>query len=203
MKLIYGITVSTEIDEIKRLLSFLKSHTTDPIIVQYDATKVTENLLHILKDYDVNVIGFPFNNDFSEFKNQLSVVAKALGGDYIFQLDADEMISEYMVKSIKSIIEMNPNVDLFSLPRINTVEGLTHDHIYKWGWYLNNRGYINFPDFQGRIYRSDMMWFGNVHEKIVGSKNSTLFPEEEIYCIQHHKTIKKQESQIMFYNTLK
>ena len=52
-------------------------------------------------------------------------------------IDADEMISEYMVKNLYQILEMNKDVDLYFVPRINTVAGLTEEHIKKWGWRLS------------------------------------------------------------------
>jgi hypothetical protein len=112
------------------------------------------------------------------------------------------MISEYLVKSINSIIELNPTVDLFKVPRINTVEGLTDEHIEKWGWSINSKKWINFPDYQTRIYRSKLRWYKKVHEVIVGHKVSSVLPDSEQYCILHHKTIERQESQNKFYTTL-
>ena len=41
-------------------------------------------------------------------------------GDYIYQIDADEMISEYVIQNLHQILELNPKVDLifdFSMHR--------------------------------------------------------------------------------------
>jgi hypothetical protein len=201
MKLIYGITVSNEIEEVKRLLSFLKKHTKDEIVVQYDTTKASPELITSIEEYDVYTVGYPFKNDFSEFKNHLNEFCEYRDADYIFQLDADEMISEFLIKSLKAIIEINPLIDLFNVPRINTVEGITDEHIEKWEWHLNSKKWINFPDYQGRIYRPNLKWYGNVHERIVGYKINSLLPESELYCIQHHKIIERQEKQNQFYQS--
>ena len=112
------------------------------------------------------------------------------------------MISEYMIKNVHEIVELNPEVDLFYLPRINTVDGITQEHIDKWGWHVNEFGYINFPDMQGRIYRKNMSWYGKVHEHIIGGQQFSSLPIEKIYCIEHHKTIDKQEKQNSFYKSL-
>jgi hypothetical protein len=98
---------------------------------------------------------------------------------------------------------MNPDVDLIFVPRINTVQGLTDEHIKKWGWNINEKGWVNYPDAQGRIYKKGMSWYGKVHERIYGGqKFSSLPTDDDDYCIQHHKTIGRQEKQNNFYNSI-
>ena len=206
INLVYGITVSTEIKEVKRLVDFLRTHTTDKIVVQIDSTKNYNEVvdaLNNLDNSDLNINLKEFNNDFSDFKNKMNRICfEEENADYIFQLDADEMISEYLIKNIKEIIEMNLDVDLYYFPRINTVDGITKEHIKKWRWNLDNKSRINFPDYQGRLYKSHLNWSGKVHEKIVGGKNYSLLPLEDEYCIYHHKNIDRQEKQNDFYNTI-
>ena len=100
------------------------------------------------------------------------------------------------------MLEMNPDVDLIFVPRINTVDGLTQEHINKWGWRVNENGWVNFPDVQGRIYRKGMSWYGKVHERIIGGQKFSSLPLDEEYCIQHHKTINRQEKQNNYYSSL-
>jgi len=203
MKLVYGITVSTEEKEVLRLIKYLKDNTKNDIVVQYDESKDNSDLIDKIKKFDVTLTSYVFDGDFSNFKNNLNLTCEeTCKADYIFQLDADEMISDYLVNNIDSIIEENPQVELFYLPRINTVEGITMEHINKWKWNLDKQGRINFPDYQGRIYKSNLQWSGNVHERIVGVKNYSLFPLEEEFCIIHNKTIKKQEEQNELYSSL-
>jgi len=203
MKLVYGITVSTEEKEVLRLIKYLKDNTKNDIVVQYDESKDNSDLIDKIKKFDVTLTSYVFDGDFSNFKNNLNLTCEEkCKADYIFQLDADEMISDYLVNNIDSIIEENPQVELFYLPRINTVEGITMEHINKWKWNLDKQGRINFPDYQGRIYKSNLQWSGNVHERIVGVKNYSLFPLEEEFCIIHNKTIKKQEEQNELYSSL-
>ena len=62
---------------------------------------------------------------------------------------------------------------------------------------------INAYDFQGRIYKRGLSWVGKVHERIVGVKYYSLLPsDEDEYCIEHYKTINKQESQNNLYSKL-
>lgn len=138
-----------------------------------------------------------FKYNFAEWKNILSSYCN---GDYIFQIDADETISEYMVKNINEIISLNPDVDLIFIPRINIVNGITQEHINKWGWRVDDHGWINYPDFQGRIFKQGLKWEGKVHEKIVGHKTYSYLPtDNEEYCIKHIKDIYKQELQNNLY----
>lgn len=206
MKISFAITVSKEYNEIKRLLPFLikNKRINDEIIILYDSKNGDEKVLDYLLEYNKlpNVQTWrsnDFNNDFAQWKNKLN---EYCSGDYIFQLDADEMISEYMLKNIEEIISMNSEIDLFFIPRINTVDGITEEHLRKWKWNLDKNGRINYPDYQGRIYRSGLKWEGKVHERIGGAKYYSLLPMEEEYSLVHQKTIEKQEQQNNLYSSI-
>ena len=209
MKLSYAITVCDEFLEIQRLLSFIitNKRIQDEVVVLVDLTKnpPTSELLgylHKLSSNNFIILSEQnFDGDFSRWKNILN---RSCSGDYIFQIDADEMPTEYMMGIIPQIIESNP-VDLIRVPRINTVEGLTEEHIKNWGWNVNDKGWINYPDYQWRIYKKDprIQWHGNVHEKIIGHSTFANLPMEETELALHHdKTIEKQEKQNNYYNTL-
>ena len=207
MKISFAITVCNELTEIKTLVPFLLKHKNinDEIVILFDEKNGNQEVLDFLLEFNKlpNVQtwrGFDFNNNFAEWKNKLNSYCS---GDYIFQLDADEMISEYLVKNIHEVIELNTEVDLFYIARKNIVEGITEDHIKKWGWRLNENGWVNFPDFQGRIYRKGLEWYGKVHEKISSGRIYSLLPnDDENFYITHIKTINKQEKQNNYYNTL-
>jgi hypothetical protein len=195
----YAITVCNELTEITQLINFLhpRIKSEDEILIQYDSDSVTPQV----KDYltiltqmhnNIRVIPFPLNKDFASYKNNLKNHAN---GMFIFQIDADEMPSEYLVENLEFFLESNKEVDLFFVPRINTVEGLTDEHIKKWGWKVNDLGWINFPDYQTRLYRrtSDIEWQGKVHERIIGYNTLSVLPQDEEYCLYHHKQIARQE----------
>ena len=205
----YAITVCNELEEITKLIDFLKNKIDkdDEILIQYDensATKPVKDYLTIisqLHNSNIKVISYPLNNDFASFKNNLKDNAK---GIFIFQIDADEIPSEHLMENIKDIIEYNKDVDLFFIPRINTVEGLTKEHIKKWKWQVNELGWVNFPDYQTRLYRrtSEIQWQGKVHERIIGYNTLSVLPQEEEYCLYHHKQIERQEKQNDYYDTI-
>lgn len=204
----YAITVCNELEEITRLINFLhpRIQSDDDILIQYDEVGVTKEV----KDYldivnslhsNVKVIGFPLNDDFATFKNNLKEYAK---GMFIFQIDADEMPHEYLIENMHLLLESNKEVDLFFVPRVNTVEGLTDEHIKKWGWRVNESGWVNWPDVQTRLYRrtSEIQWVGKVHEKIVNYNTLTMLPFEEQFSLYHPKDIQRQEKQNELYETL-
>jgi hypothetical protein len=206
MKVSFAITVCNELEEIKRLVPFLLEHKRpqDEIVILYDEKNGNPEVLDFLLPYNKfpNVQtwrGFDWSNNFADWKNKLN---EYCNGDYIYQIDADEMISDYMVENVSTILEMNKSVDLIFVPRINTVEGITQEDINKWGWQVNDKGWINWPDAQGRIFRKGMSWYGKVHERIIGGQKFSSLPLDEEYCIQHHKDIKRQEKQNNFYNTI-
>lgn len=206
MRVSFAITVCNELTEIKRLVPFLLEYKrpSDEIVILYDENNGDSEVLKFLLPYNKlpNVQtwrSFDFNKNFADWKNLLISYCK---GDYVYQLDADEMISSYMIENLSTILEMNKDVDLYFVPRINTVSGITDEHIKKWGWNVNEKGYINFPDQQGRIFRKKMSFYGKVHERIVGGEKFATLPLDEEYCIQHHKQIERQERQNNFYNTI-
>ena len=143
MKISYAITVCNELEEITNLLNFLQTNIKedDEIVVQYDESSVTDAVLDYLKLMDKmhdnhKVVGFPLNKDFASFKNNLK---SHCSKDYIFQIDADEIPHESLVEVINQVLDTNP-VDVIFLPRVNTVKGLTNEHIQKWGWQVNEEG---------------------------------------------------------------
>ena len=205
----YAITVCNEHEEIMKLINFLhpRIKKDDEILIQYDEDGVTPqvkdylNIIQQLHSSNVKVVGFPLNNDFASYKNNLKNHAN---GIFIFQIDADEIPSEYIVENLSDFLEANKEVDLFFIPRINTVEGLTQEHISKWGWKVNENGWVNFPDYQTRLYRrtSDIEWEGKVHERIKGYNTLSVLPADEDYCLYHHKQIERQEKQNAYYDTI-
>lgn len=203
----YCVTVCNELVELTTLLNFLQLHVTehDEIVIQYDSTNVSDavmDYLNVMKQIHTNhkVIGFPLNNDFATFKNNLK---EHCTKDYIFQIDADEIPHVNLILNLPLVLERNP-VDIIFVPRINTVDGLTESHIKKWGWKVDEKGWVNFPDYQTRLYRrtDDVMWMNKVHERITGYDTVSNFPAVEDWSLYHHKTITKQEKQNYFYETL-
>lgn len=207
MKISYAITACNEVEETIRLVGQLLNYKgkNSEIVVLLDTPKAPIELVEYLElqaneDY-ITLIESEFNNDFAQWKNFLNSNCK---GEWIFQLDADEYLEPDLIVNLEDILDTNQDKDMIVVPRINTVEGLTEAHIQKWGWRVDERGYVNFPDVQTRIYKnSDKIgWVNKVHERIVGFESYTAFPADEVYCIRHPKTIERQERQNNYYDTL-
>jgi len=208
MKISYAITVKDELIELDRLLFRLKKYKRDKdeIVVVYDGINGSIQVEQYLKAQTVSSSpfrwhSFEFKNNFSELKNYITQLCT---GDYIFQIDADEFPNEYLVSALPIILESNPETEVYLTPRVNTVEGLTEQHIQKWGWRVDENGWINFPDYQWRIWKNkpEIKWINKVHERLDGFKTYVTLPPQEEFSLYHPKDIERQEKQNNYYNTL-
>jgi hypothetical protein len=194
----YAITACNEHRELFLLLEVLRNNIRqeDEIVIQLDSN-ATEKVKTIARDY----IEFPLNKDFASFKNNLS---KHCTKDYIFQIDADEYPHTYLISNLADILEYNQTIDVFLVPRINTVSELTEQHIQKWGWRVDDKGWVNFPDYQWRIWRNknSIKWINKVHERLDGFQEYSVLPQSEEYCLFHPKDISRQEKQNALYETI-
>jgi glycosyltransferase involved in cell wall biosynthesis len=205
MKISYAITVCNELEEVKRLVNFLlfNKREQDEMVILFDDKNGTQ----IVKDYltsiahQTTVVVHNFENHFADWKNLLTSYCT---GDYIFQIDADEIPNLTLIEHLPEILEMNQGVDVLLVPRVNTVEGLTQEHIQKWGWIVDNQGWVNYPDFQWRIYKNtpNIKWMNKVHERLIGYKTISNLPQIEACSLYHPKTIDRQERQNNYYDTL-
>lgn len=210
MKIGYFITACNEYEELKKLLILLRTNIdkNDCIGILLDEENVSEEVDSLCNKFLIpdneafRVIYSNLDNDFASFKNLGYHLFDDC--DWIFNIDADELPSSILIQNIKQIIDLNPETELIYIPRINTVEGLTNEHIQKWGWQVNNEGWVNWPDYQGRIYKRSPMieWKGKVHERIEGIKKYSHLPAKEEFAFHHPKTIERQEKQNKFYETI-
>ena len=203
MKISYGITVHNEAEELHKLLEVLNKNIDkeDEIVVCVDGDdEKVEAVLGESLDSWQNYIVYKrkLNGNFAEHKN--SVIEKA-SGDYVFHIDADEYPNEILIQQLKEILEIN-EVDLIWIPRVNTIEGMKQEHVQKWGWRITGKGWVNYPDYQARVFRRDesIRWTRPLHEYIKGCKTYAHLPPHEELSLYHPKTIQKQEKQNLFYN---
>ena len=205
MKISYAILACNEAKELNELLIALTSEirSTDEIVIVLDESTHTEEVKNVCDSHQslLNELYYyfhPLNRDFAAQKNYLT---SKCTGDWIVNLDADELLTPDLIRILPQVIEMNDEVDVVWMPRINTVEGITPDHIEKWNWQVNDKGWINWPDAQMRIYKNNgfIKWTQPVHERLIGHKSFGRLPFDAKYAIHHHKTITKQELQNEFY----
>ena len=212
-KISFAITTHNEGEYIQRLLDQLIPHcraTGDEIVILDDySDEETKNIIlgaiataAVAGSWlEIRMGTRRLNGDFAAHKNHLNGLCK---GEYVFQVDADETLHPVLLKYVSDLIEANPTTDLFAIPRVNIVNGLTDEDIKRWGWRVNEKGYVMFPDHQTRLYRNSphIKWEGKVHERIVGYKTMTSLPSEEMWSLYHIKDIDRQRQQNEFYSTI-
>ena len=206
MKLSYSILTHNETESLLDLINFIMDHKDeeDEIVIldDYSDNERTKEILDsAVSIYEIKFEQRHLHKDYAGQKNHLT---RMCDGDYIVNIDADELPNLNLMKSIKPILEANPTIDLYWVPRVNTVDGLTQEHINKWNWRVDEKGWVNFPDYQGRIWRnrSNIRWKNPVHEVLEGYKEYSMLPAEEQFCFYHPKTIERQEKQNLFYEQI-
>ena len=206
MKISYAITLCNEFTEIQNLIPHILKYKRreDEIVILYDESNGDEGVEEFLRAKSVNNAFSwhkgEFDGHFGNWKNKLTDLCN---GDYIFQIDADEIPSKILIQNLHDILKMN-EVDVVLVPRVNTVEGLTQEHIDKWGWNVNPHGWVNWPDYQVRIYKRNerIRWEGKVHERITGITKFSQIPPVEELAYHHPKPIERQERQNAYYETI-
>jgi len=207
MKISYAVTVCNELVEIQTLLPFLiaSKQQQDEIVVLFDSKNGTQEVKEYLESMStpsskLKWFSYDFDGHFANMKNRLT---QECSGDYIFQIDADEIPQVDLMDNLHEILNIN-DIDVIRVPRVNTVEGLTQEHIQKWRWNVNEQGWVNWPDYQWRIYKNSdsIRWENKVHEKLVGFDTISNLPMVEQLSLQHSKTIDRQERQNSYYETL-
>ena len=208
MTISYAIPVCNEFVEIQKLIPFLLEHKRDKdqIVVLYDSNNGDPEVEQYLRKMNVDKTRFKwasysFKGDFAAMKNRLNGICS---GDYIFQIDADETPNKLLVANLPAILQSNPDNEVYLVPRINTVKGLTNEHVKKWGWRVDEQEWVNFPDYQWRIWKNkpEIKWKNKVHEVLEGHKTYAPLPAETTYALFHPKTIERQVKQNNYYDTL-
>ena len=206
MKISYGITVHNESEELNKLLEILvhKTQAEDEIVIVQDGDdkKVEEVISSWMSQYlDAKGIYWWTRKLDGNFADQKNYVIEQCEGDYIFHIDADEYPHETLIEQLPEILTIN-DVDLVWIPRVNTIDGMTEQDVMKWGWRVSEQGWVNYPDYQSRVFRRDenIRWTRPLHEHIVGCKTYSHLPPHEELSLYHPKTIERQTQQNVFYN---
>jgi len=205
MNISYAITVCNEEEEIEILIETLRllKRPQDDINVLLDAPKAPQSLTDLLYKYSsadiITLKESTFQGDFSQWKNELNRMCK---GDFIFNIDADELPTAELIRHLPHFVEQG--VEAIAVPRVNTVEGITQKHIDKWRWKVNDKGWINWPDYQMRVYKNSptIKWVGKVHEQLGGYLTVSILPKDLSMYLVHSKKIDRQERQNQFYQTI-
>jgi hypothetical protein len=201
MKISYAICVCDEHEELNALLSFLTKvvDEEDEINILVDSGKATPEVRTVLKTFESRIVVHErkFCGNFSEHRNYH--ITKC-SGDYIFVLDADEIPQETLVRNIKSF-----DSDILYIPRMNIIPGHTEEWCKKMKFSVNEMGWINWPDYQGRLFKNNgkISWSLGLHERLIGSDKMAQLQANPQLALWHIKTVHKQDKQDTFYKNLK
>lgn len=195
MKLTYTIQVCNESRELFSLLGFLTRviDEEDEINVVVDTAHTTEKVERVLEHFSerINVFRRPFDT-FSE--NAQFHIEKA-NGEYIFGIDADEIPRESLIKNIKQIIEQT-GAEIIAVPRINIHPDITEEDAKEFGFNINEVGFINWPDYQMRVYKNCdyIKWTDELHTKLTGTDKVIGIKAIPQMSLWHIKSMDKQKS---------
>ena len=207
MKISYAITVCNELDEVTRLINFLQGlkREEDEMVILFDKGKGTaevwDRICELRDEPNVVYKAETFKHHFADWKNKLTELCS---GDYIFQIDADELPHRNLITSLPEILKNNPDNEIYLVPRVNTVQGLTDEYIQKWNWKVNEQKWVNWPDYQWRIWKNkpEIKWINKVHEKLEGHKIFAALPAMEELSLYHPKKRERQIEQNNYYSKL-
>jgi hypothetical protein len=182
VKITYSIQVRDESRELFTLLDFLIKviDYVDNIHVVVDTTHKTEKVQEVLEHFSKNITVFERAFDTSHGNSMYH--KEVATGDYVFTLEADEIPQETLIKSIKSVISVEGSEIIF-VPRVNICPNMTQEYLHiSEGFEMNRVGWLNWPDYQSRIYRRDdhITWSEDdvpkLHgsDKVTGMKDSPL-----------------------------
>lgn len=195
MKITYTIQVCNESRELFSLLNFLKKtiEKEDEIHVVADSNRVTSRVESVLEHFkdDITVFKRPFDNF---YVNAHFHIEKA-NGDYIFGMDADEIPQEFLVKNIKKIIE-ETGAEIIHVPRININPGYTEEFLKDHGFKVNELSWINWPDYQSRIYKKcdHIKWTDEMHTKLTGTDKMIGLQAQPNLALWHIKSVEKDDN---------
>ena len=206
MKLSYLITTHNEDITLEKLFSKLKYElTNNHEIVVLDDFSENPATLSIFDKYinndTITLHKRKLDRHYGEHKNYGIELCK---GSFIFQLDGDEYPTDLLCTYIDLVLDQNKESEVMWLPRINKFYGVTEEHAAQWGWDIKYKNYVNFPDYQSRIFmnKPHIRYQRRLHEKVEGYRSHTFIPPQEDYAIIHEKSIEKQVYTNWKYNQM-
>jgi glycosyltransferase involved in cell wall biosynthesis len=191
----YLVTCHNEGAQLRTLLSLLLKYSDGNQIVVLDDYSTDPITLEVLHEYQsvvgVKLVAHHLNKDYGAHK---TYGTRQCDGEYVFQIDADELPNEILLVNLYTLLKSNPSCEMFWVPRVNAFYGVTQEDVRNYGWRVDDKGRINWPDYQSRIYKNlpNIKWDRKLHETIVGFKEFTRIPAMEELSLFHNKTIKKQ-----------
>jgi hypothetical protein len=166
----------------------------DNVIVVVDSLHTTDKVARVIDHFKdlITVYERPFD---TFIKNAQFHIEKATG-DYVFSIDADEMPQEALIRNFKKVLT-DTGADVVWIPRINIHPGGTQEFFQEYKFHVNENSWINWPDYQGRLFKKNnkITWgYDEIHPKLVGSEKSVQLQANPQIALWHIKSIEKQNS---------
>jgi len=154
----------------------------------------TDKTIEMLESGGVQVHKKAWADNFEIQKNAALELAT---NDWRVWIDADESFEPLFWNQLPwYIVSAERNgVDCINVPRINTLTDLEPQQLYDYAqqqnWGISYFGWINYPDYQQRVFKKNCRFKGRTHERIVGmEKESALVG---VHCIHPKKKARQDE----------
>jgi hypothetical protein len=196
MKISYAICVCNESKDIYSLISFLKKikDSEDEINILVDSAHVSPQVRSVLEYFKDDIVQNERDFD-GKFATHRNYHFDKCSGDYIFYIDPDEMPQEVLIQNLKKIISETDS-ELIYIPRINICPGFTQAWLDKFRFTINDMGWINWPDLQGRIFKNipSMRMERELHEGFKDTVKKDIVQITPHLALFHIKSVEKQDN---------
>jgi glycosyltransferase involved in cell wall biosynthesis len=168
-KLSVVIITFNEEKNIKRCLDSVIDIADEIIVIDSHSTDKTEEICKQfnVRFYPIQWLGY---SETKNYGNNLAV------NDYVFSIDADEVVSEKLKKSIIEFKNAENPKDCYTLTRLTNYCG---KWIYHCGWY---------PDAKMRIWNKNLgKWEGELHEEVkMKEESSKGYFDGDLHHFSYH-----------------
>ena len=185
----YSVAMITynDIDCVQRTIDNVSQYVRDDFVVVDGGS--TDGTLEILESYSgIKLLHKKWEDDFEVQKN---FALDNCNQDWRILIDADEEYEHILWNQLPWYIQtaLWESVDCISVPRINIVDDITQEMVDRQGWVMSHFNWINYPDYQQRIYRKNCRYAGRTHERIINSEKSSALVGQHIL---HRKSKERQ-----------
>ena len=148
----------------------------------------TDKTIDIIKEYDTNLLHKKWADNFDIQKNNSLERANQ---EWRIWIDADETYDPIFWNQLPWYIRdaEGRDVDCINVPRINIVHGLTPEFAEENSWNISYFNWVNYPDYQQRVFKSHCKFAGRTHERIINVKKDAALVG--VHC-KHPKTLDRQ-----------
>lgn len=182
-----------------------KSRNCEHIVVDGGSKDKTIDILNSYSESISNsdvfkIFEHEWDDDFSKQKNFCISKAK---NDWVVFIDADETYEHIFWNQLPWIIAEaeEKKVDCISFPRKNFITNLKGNELEEYAkkndWKIAPIfNWVNYPDYQQRLFKSSLRYTGKTHERIVGYETGVRV--NGIHCL-HYKTVERQNKSFKLY----